>query len=471
MDLGTFLTELKRRNVYKVAFGYGVVGWLVMQVAATIVPALHLPDSLTTAVVVIVLLSFPIAIVIAWAFEMTPDGMKRTEDISPNDKIPQWSRTKFAIFVVGVALLAAGFMGFHLWGSKPAKTAAGAAAPSIATSIARAIPAKSIAVLPFENLSAEKENAYFVEGIQDEILTRLAKISALKVISRTSTMRYASRPDNLREIGRQLSVATILEGSVQRAEGTMRVNLQLIDAASDTHFWAETYDREVKNIFSVESEVAQSVADALQATLLPAESARISAVPTKNPAAYDFFLKGEYEHRAALAAQIPQAFDKAAAWYQEAIARDPNFALAMAQLVVCRMRRHWLAESLSEAELVEVERVAKQALTLAPDLPEAHIALGVYHYYGSRQYELALAEFQRALELQPNNSEALSFSGYVHRRQGKWDSALDELAKSLKQDPRNATLEANVAQTYLILRRWKEARTTAQHALTIDLEI
>ncbi len=206
----------------------------------------------------------------------------------------------------------------------------------------------------------------------------------------------------------------------------------------------------------------------MRAKLSPAEANTLAIAPTKDTAAYDFFLKGEHEHRAALAAQTPEPFDQAAAWYRQAIARDPNFALAMAQLVVCRMRRHWLAESLSESDLVEVGRMAKEALTLAPGLAEAHIALGVFHYYGSREYGLALVEFQRAIELQPNNSEALAFSGYVHRRQGKWDSALEELAKSLKQDPRNATIEANVAQTYLVLRRWKEAERTAQHALTIN---
>ena len=194
----------------------------------------------------------------------------------------------------------------------------------------------------------------------------------------------------------------------------------------------------------------------------------MASAPTKDPAAYDLFLKGEFEQRAALNALTPELFDQAITWYREAIARDPNFALAMARLAVCRMRRHWLAESATESELLEIGKMAKDALTLAPNLAEAHVALGVFHYYGFRDYEPALAEFKRAIELQPNNAEALQFSAYVYRRQGQWDRALDGLERSLKQDPRNASVTGNVAQTYCFLRRWKETESTARHALTLD---
>jgi len=220
-------------------------------------------------------------------------------------------------------------------------------------------------------------------------------------------------------VSQQLGVAKVLEGTVQRAADKVRVNVQLIDARADTHLWAKSYDREVKDILAVESEVAQEIADALQAKLSPAEAKTVASAPTKDAAAYDFFLKGEYEQRAGVSALRAERFNQAAAWYNEAIARDPNFALAMAQLVVCRMRLHWLVESLKESELAELGAMANKALALAPDLWQAHVALGVFHYYGFRQYEPALTEFQRAIELQPNNSEALQFIGYVHRRQGK----------------------------------------------------
>ena len=194
----------------------------------------------------------------------------------------------------------------------------------------------------------------------------------------------------------------------------------------------------------------------------------MASAPTKDPEAYDLFLKGEYEQRAALNALTPELFDQAVAWYNEAIAHDPKFALAMARLAVCRMRRHWLAESATESELLEIGKIAKDALTLAPNLADAHVALGVFHYYGFRDYEPALAEFNRAIELQPNNAEALQFSAYVYRRQGQWDRALEGLARSLQQDPRNASVTGNVAQTYCFLRRWKETESTARHALTLD---
>ena len=246
------------------------------------------------------------------------------------------------------------------------------------------VPAKSIAVLPFENLSRDPDNAYFAEVIQDEILTKLAAVRDLKVISRRSTAKYQSNPDNLKKVANELGVATVVEGAVQKAGDKVRVNVQLIDARADSHLWAKSYGREIQDIFTVESEVAQEIADSLQAKLSPAEANTVASAPTKDPAAYDLFLKGEYEHRAALSALTPELFDQAIARYKEAIARDPNFALAMAQLVVCRMRRHWLVESATESELIEIGKMTKDALTLAPNLAEAHVTLGVFHYYGFR---------------------------------------------------------------------------------------
>ena len=463
----SFFAELKRRNVYKVAVAYAVVGWLVMQVAATIVPALHLPDSFTTAVVVVTLLGFPIALVIAWAFEMTPEGMKRTENVSPKEKLPQWSRPKFAGFVIVVALIAAAFLGFRLWRPRLATTTAPAATSAVSSA---RIPPKSIAVLPFENLSAEKENTYFVEGIQDEILTRLAKVSALKVISRTSTMRYASRPDNLREIGKELGVATILEGSVQRAAGTVRVNLQLIDAGNDSHLWAETYDREIKNIFSVESEVAQRVADALKATLLPAESAQITNVPTKSAAAYDLFLKGQYlfNQLQTSAAKDPVAVGQSAIdFYRHAVAADPTFALAYARLSYLESYQHWYGVD-NRAEIINAARAdADHALALQPDLPEAHLALGYVHYWCHRDYPAALREFGIARASLPNNAEVIAAIGYVHRRQGDPLRGVPEMQQAAVLDPRDSVLPREIANSYVAMRRYADADAAYARSLAL----
>jgi TolB-like protein/class 3 adenylate cyclase/Flp pilus assembly protein TadD len=330
------------------------------------------------------------------------------------------------------------------------------------------IQEKSVAVLPFENLSEDKANAYFADGIQDEILTKLASIADLKVISRTSTARYKSRPEDLRIVSQQLGVATVVEGTVQRAADKVRVNVQLIDARADSHLWAKTFDREIKDVFAVESEVSQEIADVLQAKLSPAEATTLATAPTQNAEAYDLFLKGEYEEREAESSLKSEAFDQAAAWYRQAIDRDPKFALAMARLVESRMFRRWFLSSVTDAELPEVKSMVEQALALAPDLAEAHIALGEFYYYGHRQYDQALSEFQRAVQLQPNNVRAREYCAFIHRRQGQLQLALSELQKCAQQNPRDDTLAAQIGGTYSGLRMWSEATQSLERSLALN---
>jgi TolB-like protein/Tfp pilus assembly protein PilF len=456
VKVDNFFAELKRRNVYKVAVGYAVVGWLVIQVSSTVLPTFHAPEWVVQTLVVLVALGFPIALAIAWAFELTPEGLKRTEDV---DRAVD-SRAKSHAWIYVVIVGAAFSIGLFFIGRYTGRNTASAARIEL--------PAKSIAVLPFENLSDDKNAAYFADGIQDEILTKLASIADLKVISRTSTAKYKSKPEDLKTVSQQLGVATVLEGSVQKAVDKVRVNVQLIDARADSHVWAKTYDRDIKDVFAVESEVAQEIADSLKAKLSPAEANTLATAPTKDTAAYDLFLKGEYEERLAENSLRPESYEQAAAWYQQAIARDPNFALAMARLVRNRMDRHWFFEQMTDAELAQVRSVAEHALALAPNLAEAHVALGTFFYHGYRQYEQALTEFERALQLQPNATTALEYSGYVHRRQGQWARCLDEFKRTLEQDPRNALLAGNVAATYVTLRIWKEAERAARHTLKLD---
>ena len=255
MNPTKFLTELKRRNVYKVAIAYGVVAWLLMQVASQIFPFFEIPSWAVRLVVLLLILGFPIALVLAWAFDLTPEGLKRTE----------WADREPA---------------------RPSRNKAWRQTESVK------VPAKSIAVMPFENRSEDKANAYFADGIQDEILTLLSKIADLKVISRTSTQRYQSRPRNLTEIAKQLGVATILEGSVQKVADQVRVNVQLVNAQTDSHLWAETYDRKLTDIFSVESEIAKGIAESLQAKLTGREEQALAVKPTNNLEAYDAYLRG-----------------------------------------------------------------------------------------------------------------------------------------------------------------------------------
>jgi TolB-like protein/cytochrome c-type biogenesis protein CcmH/NrfG len=454
-----FFSELKRRNVYKVAVAYGIVGWLLIQIATQVFPFLEIPNWVVRLVIAAVAIGFPIALVIAWAFELTPSGLKRTEDVDlSGERVPK-KHAWIVVVIVGAVLS----VGLFFFGRYSAQTPRSTEAATNAS-----IPQKSIAVLPFENLSDDKNAAYFADGIQDEILTKLAGIADLKVISRTSTAKYKSKPEDLKTVSQQLGVATVLEGSVQKAADKVRVNVQLIDARADSHLWAKTYDRDMKDVFQIQTEVAQEIADSLQAKLSPAEANTVASAPTKDTQAYDLFLKGEFEQRVANSNFRPESFDQAARWYKGAIARDPNFALAIAQLAICQLRRHWLTDPLSEADLMEAGRLAKQALTLAPTLPEAHIALGLFHYYGFREYEQALTEFQRALELRPNYSLALQFIAFVHRRQGKWDRTLDELKKSIVQDPGDPYVRGGLAETYVFLRMWKEAEDNARHDLTID---
>jgi TolB-like protein/cytochrome c-type biogenesis protein CcmH/NrfG len=457
-----FFAELKRRNVYKVAVAYAVVGWLLVQVATQVFPFFEIPNWVVRLVVLAIVIGFPIALVIAWAFELTPQGLKRTEDVDLAAQGQRKSHAWIYVVIIGAAFS----IGLIFIGRYTARNAASAAGSEAATG--SSVPQKSIAVLPFENLSDDKGAAYFADGIQDEILTKLASIADLKVISRTSTAKYKSKPEDLKTVSQQLGVATVLEGSVQKAGDKVRVNVQLIDARADSHLWAKSYDRDMKDVFAVESEVAQEIADSLQAKLSPAEATKLATAPTKDTVAYDLFLKGEFEQRVANSNFRPESFDQAARWYKDAIARDPNFALAIAQLAICQLRRHWLTDPLTEPELMEAGRLAKQALTLAPDLTEAHIAVGLFHYYGFREYEPALTEFKLALELQPNNALALSFVAFVHRRQGKWDLALDELKKSIELDPRNAYTIGGLAETEIFLRMWKEAEDFARRGLTID---
>ena len=462
MKIDNFFSELKRRNVYKVAVAYAVVGWLLVQITTQVFPIFEIPNWALRLIVLVIIIGFPIALVIAWAFELTPEGLKRTEDVDVAPEKQGKSHTWIYVVAVGAAISIALFiLGRHI-----ASNTASAARTEAATG--SSISQKSIAVLPFENLSDDKNAAYFADGIQDEILTKLASIADLKVISRTSTAKYKSKPEDLKTVSQQLGVATVLEGSVQKAGDKVRVNVQLIDARADSHLWAKSYDREMKDVFAVESEVAQEIADSLQAKLSPAEASTLATAPTKDTVAYDLFLKGEFEERLADSSLEAASFDRAVAWYRQAIARDPNFALAMARLVQNRIQRHWFIEQLSEAELAQFRSVAEQAVALAPNLAQVHVALGQFYYHGHRQYEQALAEFERALQLQPNASTALELSGYVHRRQGQWERCQDELKRALDQDPRNASIAANFANTYLPLRMWKEAERTARHALEID---
>ena len=452
--MNEFLQRLKERKLVQWAVAYVAAAFALLQGIDIVAQQFDWPEGVRRGITLGLVVGFFVTLILAWYH-----GERGVQRVTGTE-----------LLIIGLILALGGGL---LWrfaaaGHGPDRETSASPNDSRIPERPVLIPEKSIAVLPFESLSEDKSNAYFADGIQDEILTKLAAIADLKVISRTSTTKYKSKPEDLKTVSQQLGVANVLEGTVQKAADKVRINVQLIDAHADSHLWAKTYDRDLQDIFAVESEVAQEIADSLQAKLSPAEAKTVASAPTKDTEAYDLFLKGEFEHRAANSNFRADTFEQAARWYRDAIARDPNFALAIAQLAICRVRQHWLTDPLSESELAEAGQLAQQAVTLAPDLADAHVAMGAFHYYGFRQYEPALTEFQRALKIQPNNSSALQFIAAVYRRQGKWNAALEEWKRAIDQDPRDANIASTMAETYLVLRNWKDAEEMARRALSID---
>ncbi|CAN5673650.1 hypothetical protein BH20VER1_BH20VER1_06660 [soil metagenome] len=458
MNPKRFFAELKRRNVYKVAVAYAVVGWLVMQIAATIVPALHLPPAVTTAVVVLTLLGFPLVLVCAWAFELTPEGIKRTEDVAPNESITRRTGRKLTIVVASVAVLALGLLAFQLSRDKAEPATAGSPDATARTSVAE----KSIAVLPFESLSEDKANAYFATGVQDEILTRLAKVADLKVISRTSTQQYQSRPGNLREIAQQLGVAHILEGSVQRAGESVRVNVQLINADTDAHLWAETYDRKLSEIFEVQSDIALQIANALEAKLTGRERIEIATVGTTNQQAYDEYLRG----LALDSAQTREETEEATASFRRAVVLDPDFSAAWAALTN-RESFKYFSNNRTPEQLAKARHAMEMAVKLQPDASESSAAAGSYYYYCQQDFDRALDALAKAHARAPNNAFVLMLTGAVKRRQGKVEESIELMRRAGGLDPRNNDVWVNLGRSYRGLRNFAEAHAMFDRARSI----
>jgi TolB-like protein/Tfp pilus assembly protein PilF len=449
-----FFAELKRRNVYKVAVAYAVVAWLLIQIATQVFPFFEIPNWAVRLVVLIIAIGFPIALVLAWAFELTPEGIKRTEDVAPNESIARRTGRKLDFLIIAVLLLVIGVLVYQRFHPKDAT----------ATST---FPDKSIAVLPFENLSSDKENAYFADGIQSEILTRLSRIADLKVISHTSTQHYKSTPNNLPEIARQLGVANILEGSVQKNGDTVRVNVQLIKAANDSHLWADTFDRKLTDIFSVESEVAKAIADQLRAHLSGREEQVIAAKPTNNVEAYDAYLRGlAYTLKAtAISAANSLAAQK---YFKEAVRLDPKFALSWALLSIVDSRGYLSANLQPTVALREESRqAAETALALEPNLGEALLAKGNYHYACLKDYGTAVRYFEQARQLLPNSSRIPESLAYVARRQGQWDRSESYLNEAERLDPRNVSLLTQSAGNFSARRRFPEALRKLDQVLDI----
>ncbi|HMH02618.1 MAG TPA: tetratricopeptide repeat protein, partial [Candidatus Udaeobacter sp.] len=443
-------TELKRRKVYRVAVAYAIVAWLLIQAASILFPTFEAPLWVMKVFVTAVILGFPVALILAWAFELTPEGIRRADEVAPREsKTPKAGR-KWTAIIVTAAVLAAALLAFQFTRTRSSVTAE---LPKQTAPMATSMD-KSVAVLPFENLSSDKENAFFAQGIQDEIITTLSKISGLRVISRTSTAHYESAPQNLSEIARQLHVSNVLEGSVQKAGEKVHINVQLIQADNDAHLWAQSYNRELTDIFGVEAEVAKSIADSLQATLSPQEKARVEAKPTTNADAYVLYLRArDYQMRPD---NLLQDFRSAMNLYDQAIKMDPNFALAHARLsAVMSMIYHWFEPTQEVKETAR--READESLRLQPDLGEGHLALGLYFYYEENNYEEALRELNLAAKALPNDGDVGLYIAAVQRRQGHFAEAIAAYQKAEAIDPRNSVTLYDAAQTYFAIRDWPNA--------------
>jgi len=450
----SFLRELKRRNVYKVGAMYAVGGWLLVQVATQVLPLFEVSALALRLIVLAVVAGFPIALVLSWVYEVTPEGIARTAEVAPEQSMTRHTGQRLNVVIIVVLVLAVGFLLVQHYVLPHRSAAAGGP-----------ITEKSVAVLPFENLSDEKSNAYFAEGIQDEILTRLAKIGALKVISRTSTQHYASNPGNLPEIARQLGVANILEGSVQKVGDAVHINVQLIRAATDDHLWAEVYNRKLDDIFGVEAEVASAIAEALNAKLSGAEQAAVAKRPTENLAAYEAYLRAR--------ALQSKGYDfattrKVAAAYAEAVRLDPQFALAWAERARVEGYMYFNNVDSDTITAESLKLATDTALRLQPKLTEALLAKGSYLYRVQRDFAGAQKAFEEALQQSPSDRDTLQALGLVERRQGHWDQALGHLQQALVLDPLNAGLLTTIGgETLLNMRRFQEAHDALDRALAI----
>lgn len=454
----SFWARLKQHHIYRVAAWYGASIAVLIQIVARAFPYFGW-SSAVPAVIIILIAGFPVAIVLAWLLVTPADAASQTV----------WQRRhwKLGAIVVPVVIAAVVVSGYFAWGFSKRHVQRLAEASAVTA----AIPAKSIAVLPFENLSADKNNEYFVAGMQDLILTKLADIGDLKVIARTSTANYASHPDNLKSVGRQLGVASVLEGSVQKQGTQVLINVQLIDADTESHIWAQAYTRTLDNVFGVEGEVAEKIAAALDAKLTHAETARLAAVPTQNQAAFDLFLRAEYQtNQGEIGGGNPLFFAVAIPLYRQAIERDPGFALAYARLSYVESALAWEGASGQDAGQLNARARAdaEQALKLAPDLAASQLALGYNDYLGHLDYDGALKAFAAALALRPNDPDALEAQGLAQRRMGRFDAAIASLEQAFTQNPRNSVLAEDIGSTYMGVGRYPDAERWSSRALTLD---
>jgi TolB-like protein len=429
------------------------VAWLTIQATSIFLPAFNAPQWAMQVVILILGIGFPIALVFSWAFEITPEGIVRESEVTADQSITHHTGRKIVALTIVLALVATGLLIFQL------------VRPKSISSAGATISNKSIAVLPFDNLSGDPQNAYFSEGVQDEILTRLAKIAELKVISRTSTQRFKSAPNDLRQIAQQLGVANILEGSVQKANDQVRVNVQLINAATDAHLWADTYDRKLTDIFAVETEIAKTVADVLQAKLTGSEEHVIAARPTENTEAHQLYLKGRFFWNKRTGNDLKKSID----YFEQAITADPNYALAYAGVADGYVWLPGYTAGTPRDCYPKAAAAAKKALELDHTLAEAHTSLALAIWLYDFDSSQAVREFQRAIELNPNYAIAhQQYGNNTLSALGRFDDAIAEGKRAVELDPLSLVINTDLGTDYYYARRYDEAIAQVRKTLEMD---
>ena len=447
MKIDNFFSELKRRNVYKVAVAYAVVGWLVIQIASTILPTFHAPEWVVQTLIIIVALGFPIALVMAWAFEMTPEGIKRTEDVSPDEKIPQWSARKFAALIVTIAAIAAGLLCYQIIRSK---------APARTTSATE--QEKSIAVLPFVDMSQAKDQEYFCDGISEELLDALAKVEGLRVVARTSSFAFKGKNADVSEIAQKLGVRNVLEGSLRRDGNRIRISAQLIDTRDGFHLWSETYERELQGVFAVQDEITRAIVNALKLKLALAPPVHQQS----DPEAHDLYLRGRYFLNGR---QMTKAID----YFQQALAKNPNDALTYAALSESYMSLLVpFAQVAPREAMPKAKETALRALALDNTLGEAHAALAYVTFFYDWDWPGAEREFKRAIELNPNDLDAHHYYSHFLMPQGRIEESLTESKRALELSPFDVLMNLHLAWHYYYARQYDQALDQIQKTMEMD---
>jgi TolB-like protein/Flp pilus assembly protein TadD len=450
MNPRNFFAELKRRNVYKVAVAYAVVGWLVIQIATSTFPVLEIPNWAAKLVITFVLFGFPIALVIAWAFEMTPEGMKRTENVRPDEKIPQWSRRKFAGFILVVVICAAALLGYQVFRAKPTPTPG-------------PVAEKSIAVLPLVNQSGDANQEYFSDGLTEELINGLGKISELRVIGRNSSFHFKGKTDDSRAVGQALGVANLLEGSVRKAGNRVRISVALVDAANGSQRWSQTYDRELKDIFVVQEEIAKSIADQLRVTLLGGEVVATGRPSNGSIEAYNAYLEGAYY---AWSSNL-EGLTKAIGFLEEAIRFDPHYAEAYGLKSLAWSQIGYLRGVKGADAFEQARGAARAALAITPNLARAHAMLAYVHINADWDLPAAETELARANDKVPDIPHVLAI---VRACQGRRDEAIQLEKQAIARDPANALLQSSLGSFLIDAERYDEAESCLRKAIELRPE-